>query len=66
MIFHIIWIHLSNNWHKYGVIFLLFREFRIVFHLIEWARDTRDNMQWIWQQLMRVVRKCWRWLAKYL
>jgi hypothetical protein len=61
--FHTLFLHLLNNWHKYGVIILLFREFRVIYHLIAQLRDAKDNLTWIWQKICWPFKKIANWLS---
>jgi hypothetical protein len=37
-----LWLHLLNNWHKYGVVFLFAKEFRLLFYISKVWGETEQ------------------------
>ena len=51
MTFHDILIHLRDNWHKYGIAFL------VINHIIEKIRTFQDNSSWVRKKIRHWIKK---------
>jgi hypothetical protein len=49
---HQVWLHLQINWHKYGVLLLILKEFRVIYHIWNKLLET-------WEFLVKVRAKIW-------
>lgn len=57
MTFHDVLIHLQNNWHKYGVVYLLFREFKETLILIFRLKDLKENLTWLRDKIASIFKR---------
>lgn len=44
--FHQLLTHLANNWHKYGILLLLIKEFRVLFHILDKWKNVQETLSW--------------------
>jgi hypothetical protein len=54
---HAILVHLHNNWHKYGVAYLLFKDFRDALRLIFRLRDLKENLTWLRDKIASIFKR---------
>jgi hypothetical protein len=57
-----IWTDLKENWSKYGVLVLIFKEFRILYHTIDKFRTIKDNLSWMWKKFTWPFKKVYYWI----
>ncbi len=57
MTFHDVLIHLQNNWHKYGVLFLLLKEFKRTLEFIFRLKDLKDNLTWLRDKIASIFKR---------
>lgn len=55
MNFHGVPTHLKDNWHKYGVIILIIKEFRIIYHITEKIKNFKES--WIYTKISGLFQK---------
>lgn len=54
---HEVWVHLQNNWHKYGVVFLLLKEAKDIYKFISGLKSIQETFSWLWSKLTGLFKK---------
>lgn len=44
---HEVWLHLQNNWHKWGVFFLLLKEAKDVYKFVVELKSIQETFTWL-------------------
>ena len=57
MDFRAVWVHLQNNWHKYGVLFLLLKEFKRTLEFIFKLKDLKENLLWLRDKIASIFKR---------
>lgn len=48
---HEVWTHLQNNWHKWGVFFLLLKEAKSIYKFFEELKSLQEMVIWVKEKL---------------
>jgi len=49
--------HVADNWHKYGILFLVLREFNDIFKFLSKIKGMQETFKWAWGKVVCLFKK---------
>ena len=57
MTFSDVWTHLQQNWHKYGILYLVLKDIKGTYTWITKLKSYQDNLSWLWNKIKKFFAK---------
>jgi len=52
--------HVADNWHKYGIAFLVLKELNDIFQFISKLKGIQETFKWAWSKITCLYRSIFR------